>query len=79
MAWLIRVGQLRKTGFEQDTNAGVITFPNYITSNDCHIVAQIGYGPNADKTTSGIPGSNPGHEAEQAWWNVLSILVGMDD
>jgi hypothetical protein len=79
MGWLIRVGQLRKKGFEHDTNAGVITSNCSITSNDCRIVAQIGCNPNAGKTTYVIPGSDPGWRTQQVWQNVLSILVGMDD
>lgn len=75
MSWLISVGS---AGFERGMNAGVTTSKCLVTSTSCHTVAQLRLTPNADKTTSGIAGSNPTCQAEQVWRNVLSTLVGMD-
>lgn len=82
MRWLIRVGRLHNAsnaGFERGMNADVITSPKcLVTSTPCHTVAQWSGTPNAGRTTSGIAGSNPACQAEQAWRNVLSSLVGLD-
>ena len=75
MSWLISVGS---TGFERGMNAGVTTLSKCIvTSTPCHTVAQLRCVPNADKTTSGLAGSNPACQAEEVWRNVLSSLVGI--
>ncbi len=79
MGWVIRVGHLRSAGFERSMNADVITSTQcLVTSTTCHTVAQLSYGPNAGRTTSGIAGSNPACQAEQVWQNVLSTLVGFN-
>ena len=75
MSWMIRVGSNR---FEHDMNAGVITsLKCSITATPCHMIAQLRFTPNADRTTLGNAGSNPACEVEQAWQNVLSDLVGV--
>lgn len=75
MGWMIRVGSI---GVERGVNAGVITyFQCSITSKPCRTVAQLRFNPNAGKTTSGLAGSNPAWQADEAWQNVLSDLVGI--
>jgi hypothetical protein len=74
MSWLIKVGT---ADFGRSMNAGVITSQCSITSTPCHTVAQLRFTPNADKTTFGKSGSNPARQAEQAWQDVLSSLVGI--
>lgn len=75
MGWMIRVG---KSGFGRGMNADVITYPKcWITSESCHTVVQLSLSPNAGKSTSGIAGSNPAHQTDNVWRNVLSTLVGV--
>lgn len=75
MGWKIRIGSI---GFAQGVNADVITSAKCsITSNACHTFAQLQFNPNAGKTTSGKAGSIPACQAERAWQNVLSNLVGV--
>lgn len=75
MGWKIRIGSI---GFGQGMNADVITSTNCsITSNPCHTFAQLRFTPNAGKTTLGKAGSTPACQAEKAWQNVLSNLVGI--
>ena len=73
MSWVIRVG---RAGFEQSTNAGVITFiQGSFTSNTGRAIAQVKFSSNAGRTTFGKAGSNPACQAEQVWQSVLSTLV----
>lgn len=74
MSWVIRIGSTR---FERDMNAAVITsLQCSITATPCHMIVQLRFTPNADRTTLDKAGSNPACQVEQAWQNVLSDLVG---
>lgn len=74
MSWMIRINSTR---FERDVNAAVITSkPCSITATPSHLIARLCFTPNADRTTSVEAGSNPACPVEQAWQNVLSVLVG---
>jgi len=74
MSWVIRIGSNR---FGRDMNAAVITsIQCSITATPSHMIAQLRFTPNADRTTLDKAGSNPACQVEQAWQNVLSDLVG---
>ena len=74
MSWVIRIGSNR---FGRDMNAaGITSIQCSITATPSHMIAQLRFAPNADRTTLDKAGSNPACQVEQAWQNVLSDLVG---
>jgi len=75
MSWMIRISS---TTFAQDMSSGAIPGDKFfVTSTPGHTLAQWRISPGSGKTTSRTTFSAAGSQAEQAWQNVLSALVGI--